>query len=110
MDGPTLDSRPAGGRRSVEGMWMLPVVRSRLRCAGVRGRVEEPVLEQPERTVVGVAEALAGRDHLVEHGFEPCGPSDGPQDAADRALLRTKVFELASELCVVGATPAMRAA
>jgi hypothetical protein len=52
------------------------------------GKVKESVLEEPERSVIGVAESSAGLDHLVENRLEPRSAGDGAKDPADRLLLR----------------------
>jgi hypothetical protein len=94
--------RPAGGRRSVESVWMLSVPLSTVGVGVVRHHVEEPVLEKVQGAVVGPAEPFAGFDHLVENGLNPCAAGDGAEDTADRALLLAQVLELASELVVGG--------
>jgi hypothetical protein len=101
----TCHGRPAGGRRSVESMWMLPVPFGGLGVRVVRNRVQEPVLEQVEGAIVGPAEPLTRLDHLVENRLDPRAPSDGAEDAADRAVPFAQVLELASELSVVGGHP-----
>ena len=68
----------------------------------VRRHVQEALLEQVERAVLGPAEPLAGLDDLVQHRLDPRAAGDGAQDAADRALLLAQILDLASELCVVG--------
>ena len=60
------DGRASGGRRPVERMRMRAVVRGGFGEAVVRGRVEKPVLEEVERTLIGLGQAPAGPDHLVE--------------------------------------------
>jgi hypothetical protein len=77
MDRFPLESGTARGRRSIEGVRMLPVVLRALRRAVMDSQVEEFVLEEPERPVVGVAKSSAGLDHLLENRLEPRGLSDG---------------------------------
>ena len=101
VDGLTRHRRPAGGRRSVESMGMLSVPLGTLGVGVGSHYVQEPVLEQVERPVIGPAEALTGFDHLVEHGLDPSAAGDGAEDSANRALLFAHVLELASELGVV---------
>lgn len=81
---------------------MLSVVLGTIRGRVMGHHVEEPVLEKVERAVIGLAEPLAGLDHLVENRLDPCATGDGAQNIADRALLFAEVLELASEFCVVG--------
>ncbi len=64
------DGRAAGGRRPVERMRMLGVVLDGFGEAVVRSRVEKPVLEEVERTLVGLRQPLAGLDHLVENRLQ----------------------------------------
>jgi hypothetical protein len=68
----------------------------------VRCRVEESLLEKPERAVIGVAESPARLDDLVENRLEPRRAGNGAKDAADRLLLRAGVLELTSKLRGVG--------
>jgi hypothetical protein len=63
--------------------------------------VQEFLLEEVERAVIGLAESFAGLDHLVEDRLESLRAGDGPKDAADRALLLARVLEPAGELGVV---------
>ena len=80
---------------------MLPVVLGTLRLGAVRRYMEEPVLEQVERAVIGPAESLAGHHPHVEDRLDPSAAGDGAQDPPDRALLFADVHELASELGIV---------
>jgi len=68
------------------------------------------VLEEPERSVIGVAESSAGLDDLVENRLEPRSAGNGAKDAADCLLLRTEVFGLTSKLRVAVGRPAIGAA
>jgi hypothetical protein len=93
--------RPAGGRRSVEGVRMLYVPVSRVGIGVMRDHVQELVLEQVEGAVVGSAEPLTGFDHLVENGLDTGAAGDRAEDTADRPLLFAHVLELPSELGVI---------
>ena len=82
---------------------MFPVVGGALRLSMVCSGVEQTVLEQPERSMVGVAEPSAGFDDLVKHRLQPGGLRHGPENAADRALLLAEILELTSQLRVIPA-------
>jgi hypothetical protein len=77
---------------------MVAVVQRPLRLALVRAEVEEPVLEQPQRAVVGPTESLAGLRHLLEHGLQPARACDRAKDLADRVLPLAYILELLDEL------------
>jgi hypothetical protein len=63
VDGSARNSRATGCRRSIEGVWMLPVVGgSRSRRGLIRDKVEKAVLEQKQRAVLRTAESLRGFD------------------------------------------------
>ena len=92
VDRLTGDRGPAGGRRSVESMRMLSVVLSTLCLGVVRRHVQEALLEEVERAVIGLAEPFAGLDHLVEDRLDPCAAGNSAKDIADRVLLLPEVF------------------
>jgi hypothetical protein len=93
---------PAGRRGAVERVWVLPVPLSAVGVGVVRHHVQEPVLEEVQRAVVGSAKVLTSLDHLVENGLNPRAAGDGAEDTADRALPFAHLLELASELDIVG--------
>ena len=49
---------------------MLTVVRRGFGEAVVRGRVEELVVEEVERSLIGLGQPPAGLDHLVENRLQ----------------------------------------
>jgi hypothetical protein len=71
VNGPAFHGRAAGDSRPVDRIRMLSVVLGHRLVAVVNSGAEHAVLEQPERTVVGVAEPSAGLDDLLEHRLEP---------------------------------------
>jgi hypothetical protein len=77
---------------------MLAVVLSSFGDTVMCSRMEQPIPEEPQRAVVGVAQPLAGFDDLVEDRLEPLRLSDGSKHAADCPLLRPQVFDLARVL------------
>jgi hypothetical protein len=101
LDRSPLDRGAAGRRRPVEGVRMVAVVHRAFRLALVRAEVEEPVLEQPQRPVVGPTESLACLGHLLEHGLQPARARNRAQDIADRVLPLANVLELLDELGAV---------
>ena len=105
LDRLTSQRRAASGCRSVESVWMLSVPFSRVGGGVVRNHVQEALLEDTEGAVVGPAQSLTGFGHLVEHGLDPGAAGDCAEDTADRLLLFAHIFELASELGVVGGNP-----
>jgi hypothetical protein len=103
VDGSARNSRATGCRRSIEGVWMLPVVGgSRDRRGLIRDKVEKAVLEQKQRAVLRTAESLRGFDYLVKNWLEPGRASDRTQDPADRPLLLARVLELTCKVRVRG--------
>ena len=76
----------------------------------VSDRVEEVILEEPERTVLGLAQPPARLDDLVENRLHACGAGCRTQHRADRLPLLLQVLELAGELGASAVTSAMRAA
>jgi hypothetical protein len=102
MDRPTLDGRATGRGRSVEGVRMLPIVLGALGRAFMYRKTEEvSFVEKPERAVIGVTEASAGLNDLVEDRLEPGRARNGAKNAADRELLRSKVLDLTNKRRVV---------
>ena len=65
--------------------------------------LKHPLLEQPERAVVGVAEPSTGFDDFVEDGLEPGAPGHGPQDRAHRVLLLEQLVDALGQVCVADA-------
>jgi len=102
LDRPSLDRRSPGRRRPIEGMRVLSVILLARPLALVRAQVQEPVLEKPERAVVGATESLAGFGHLPEHRLKPRRASDRAEDGANRALLFTDILEFSGESRAVG--------
>jgi hypothetical protein len=92
---------PAGRRRAVDGMWMLEVVLRARGLALVRPQVQETVLQQPKRPVVGLAQSPARLGHLLENRLQPGRASDSAENAADRALLLPHVLEFTGEVRAV---------
>ena len=80
VDGSTLDGRTAGGRRAVHGVRMFRVVLAAAEPRVVRHDVQKSVVKEVERAVFGLAEPLAGADHLVENRLQSRGARDGAQD------------------------------
>jgi hypothetical protein len=68
----------------------------------MHSKLKESVLEEPERSVMGVAESSARLDHFVENRLQTRSAGNGAKDAADCLLLRTEVLELTSKLRVAG--------
>src|SRR5262245_55315373 len=100
----TCDSGPARPGRPIESMRMIPVVRGTRRIAFIRRHIEELMLEEIERAVIGGAESSGRFDDLIKDRLQPGRTSDSAQDAADRALVLTQLLELTSSISV-GAGP-----
>jgi hypothetical protein len=97
VDRPSLKGCTPSGRRPVQGMRMRDVVLSGRLLALVCTHVEEPVLEEPEGPVIGLAEPPARLGHLLEHRLDSDRAGDGAKHTADRALLLPQILELTGE-------------
>jgi hypothetical protein len=62
--------------------------------------VEELLVQEIERPVVGVTDSSACFDDLVQTGCSPGRTGGGAEDATDRALLLTEILELARSVLV----------
>jgi hypothetical protein len=76
---------------------MLLVVLEPIRDAAVGDGVKQALPQQPHPPVLGLAQAICRFDDLVQHGLQPLGAGDRPQNIAQGALLRAQVVELARE-------------
>src|SRR5215218_125842 len=63
--------------------------------------MEEFLVEEIKRAVIGIAEPPGGFDDLVQHRLQPARTGDGAQDATDGALLLAEILELARGVVVV---------
>jgi hypothetical protein len=98
VNGLTRERRPTRSGRPVESVRVSSVV---LRSRGVNVEchgVQEPLVEQVEHAIFGLAESFASLDHLVEDRLQPGRAGHCMQYAADRPLLLECVLEPASEL------------
>ena len=101
LDGPSLDGRTAGRRAPIDSMRMIEVVLRPLGLTMVCPHVQDTVLKEPERPMVGLAQSPARLGHLLENRLQPGTPSDRAENAADRVLLLTHVLELMGEVRAV---------
>jgi hypothetical protein len=104
MDRLARDGCAAGQCRSVERVRILSVVLRALRLAVIRDRVQQPVVQEPQGRVIGVAKSAARFADLVEHRLQTSETGDGAKNAADRTLLLPKRLKLGGwiELLLAG--------
>jgi len=81
---------------------MLAIEVRTLRFALVGHGLQQAVLQQPERPMVGLAQPPARLDDLVEHRLQPGCARHCTKHGADRSLLRAQSFHPAGELVGVG--------
>jgi hypothetical protein len=62
--------------------------------------MEEPILKEPQRPVVGSAQSPARLDHLIEHRLESCRARDRAKDGPNRALLFAQILHHTTEVRV----------